>query len=46
QALQENKRIVPIFVLGSEDHDLEELNSIHLFNNDLVWETDAQGPVG
>ncbi|MEZ4966141.1 MAG: bacillithiol biosynthesis BshC [Saprospiraceae bacterium] len=46
QALQKNKRIVPIFVLGSEDHDLEELNSIHLFNNDLVWETDAQGPVG
>ncbi len=39
-------RIVPVFVLGSEDHDLEELNSIHLFNKDLTWATDQQGPVG
>jgi uncharacterized protein YllA (UPF0747 family) len=37
QSKNEGKRIVPVFVLGSEDHDLEELNSIHLFGKKLVW---------
>lgn len=40
------RRIVPVFVLGSEDHDLEELNSINLFNKKLVWQTDEKGAVG
>lgn len=31
------QRIVPVFVLGSEDHDLDELNHIHLFNKRLEW---------
>lgn len=39
-------RIVPVFVLGSEDHDLEELNHIHLFNKTLRWTPDARGAVG
>lgn len=38
--------IVPVFVLGSEDHDLEELNSIHLYNKELIWTTDQRGAVG
>ncbi len=40
------KRIVPVFVLGSEDHDLEELNHIRLFNKTLRWEPGLSGPVG
>ena len=40
------KRIVPVFVLGSEDHDLEELNHIRLFNKELRWEPGLSGPVG
>ena len=40
------KKIVPVFVLGSEDHDLEELNHIQLFNKDLRWEPGLEGPVG
>jgi bacillithiol biosynthesis cysteine-adding enzyme BshC len=40
------KRIVPVFVLGSEDHDLEELNSINLFGKKLVWQTAEKGAVG
>ena len=39
-------RIVPVFVLGSEDHDLDELNHIHLFNKTLRWTPDARGAVG
>lgn len=40
------KHIVPVFVLGSEDHDLEELNHIRLFNKVLKWEPGLTGPVG
>jgi bacillithiol biosynthesis cysteine-adding enzyme BshC len=39
-------RVVPVFVLGSEDHDLEELNHAQLFNKKLVWEPEQRGPVG
>lgn len=40
------RRIVPVFVLGSEDHDLAELNSIQLFGKKLTWESTEQGAVG
>lgn len=40
------RRIIPVFVLGSEDHDLEELNHIQLYNKRLEWQPAASGPVG
>lgn len=41
------RRIVPVFVLGSEDHDLAELNHVNLFGKTLRWEPEeAGGPVG
>ncbi|MEZ4940725.1 MAG: bacillithiol biosynthesis cysteine-adding enzyme BshC [Saprospiraceae bacterium] len=40
------KKIVPVFVLGSEDHDLDELNHIYLFNKELRWEPGSTGAVG
>lgn len=40
------KHIVPIFVLGSEDHDLNELNHIRLYNRELRWNPGLAGPVG
>lgn len=46
EAENRGKRIVPVFVLGSEDHDLEELNSINLFGKKLVWQTGEKGAVG
>ena len=46
EAKNAGKRIVPVFVLGSEDHDLEELNSINLFGKKLLWQTDEKGAVG
>jgi bacillithiol biosynthesis cysteine-adding enzyme BshC len=39
-------RIIPVFVLGSEDHDLEEVNKINLFGKQLVWQPGESGPVG
>ena len=38
--------IVPVFVIGAEDHDLEELNHVNLFGKRVSWETDDTGPVG
>lgn len=40
------KRIVPMFVLGSEDHDIEELNKANLFGKQIVWSPDESGAVG
>jgi bacillithiol biosynthesis cysteine-adding enzyme BshC len=37
---------VPVFYLGSEDADLEELNHIHLTNSTFIWETQQTGAVG
>ena len=39
-------RIVPVFVLGSEDHDIEEVNKVNLFGKQLVWQPNETGPVG
>jgi len=40
------QRIVPVFVLGSEDHDIEEVNKINLFGKRLVWQPETEGPTG
>jgi len=40
------KQIVPIFVLGSEDHDIDELNHIRLFNKEVRWTPNLMGAVG
>ncbi len=37
---------VPVFYMGSEDADLEELNHIFLGNEKLTWQTDQRGAVG
>lgn len=31
-------KFVPVFYLGSEDHDFEEINHLNLFNNRIVWQ--------
>jgi bacillithiol synthase len=39
--------IVPVFVVGGEDHDFEEVNHFQLFNDTVSWEHDnTGGPVG
>ncbi len=37
---------VPIFVIGGEDHDFDEINHINLFNRTITWEATDGGPVG
>jgi len=39
-------QFVPVFVLGSEDHDFEEINHIHLFGKKLQWENEESGSCG
>jgi bacillithiol biosynthesis cysteine-adding enzyme BshC len=37
---------VPVYYMGSEDADLDELGFIHLNGEKLVWETNQTGAVG
>ncbi len=37
---------VPVFWMATEDHDYEEIKSLHLFNKTFIWETNQTGPVG
>ena len=37
---------VPVFYLGTEDADIEELNNIHLGGEKLTWNTKQTGAVG
>lgn len=39
-------RFVPVFYIGAEDADLEELNHIHLGGEKLEWKTKQTGAVG
>jgi bacillithiol biosynthesis cysteine-adding enzyme BshC len=41
-----NKHFVPVFYMGSEDADLDELGHIYLDNEKLVWDTKQTGAVG
>ncbi len=36
----------PVYVVGAEDHDFEEINHLHLFGNTYTWVTGQQGAVG
>jgi len=39
-------RFVPVYYIGSEDADLEELNHIRLNGEKLIWNTKQKGAVG
>lgn len=41
-----NHHIVPIFLIGGEDHDFEEINHLNLFNKTITWENDENGATG
>ncbi len=39
--------VVPVYVLGSEDHDYEEVRHVRFFSEQLTWESGRDGgPVG
>lgn len=37
---------VPIYWMGSEDHDFEEINHFHLFNKTVEWSSEQTGAIG
>lgn len=37
---------IPVFWLASEDHDIEEINHIHLADKSLSWPTQERGAAG
>ena len=41
-----NYRFVPIYWMGSEDHDIDEVNHFHVYNRKYEWKTEKGGPVG
>jgi bacillithiol synthase len=41
-----NEKFVPIFFMGSEDADLEELGAIEIQHKKLQWQTNQTGAVG
>lgn len=44
-ALKDTK-IVPVFVLGTEDHDIEEVRYTQIFGETMTWNSEMAGPVG
>lgn len=42
----EEKQVVPIFWMASEDHDFEEIAKVNLFGKSVVCEGKNAGPVG
>ncbi len=38
--------IIPIFIVGSEDHDFEEINHLSLYGKNITWQNDGIGSVG
>lgn len=40
------KNFIPVFVLGTEDHDLAEINHFHLFGKTYTWNSESTGVCG
>ena len=46
-SLYPDKNFIPVFWMATEDHDFDEIKSIHAFGEKYVWEAGNQGgPVG
>lgn len=41
-----DKTFVPIYWMGAEDHDFEEVNHFHLYGKVPTWNSDQDGAVG
>lgn len=42
----ENFRYVPVFWMASEDHDFQEIQSLHFFSKTVSWSSKENGAVG
>ncbi len=41
-----DKHFVPVFVIGGEDHDFQEINHAWVFGHRIEWQAPSGGPVG
>ncbi len=47
EAAMADCRVIPVLVLGQEDHDFEEVNHLHLWGQRITWEhANPSGPAG
>lgn len=46
QLSNDTRTIVPVFVLGAEDHDFDESNHLQLFGKTIRWDRKSQGAIG
>ncbi|MDB5226823.1 MAG: bshC [Bacteroidota bacterium] len=42
----QNNNFVPVYWMGSEDHDFEEINHIYLYNKKIEWTDKQRGATG
>lgn len=40
------KNFVPIYWMGGEDHDFEEVNHFNIYNKKIEWQSEEKGAVG
>ncbi len=40
------KKIVPVYWMASEDHDFDEIKTIHLYNRTITWNQEVKGVTG
>ena len=41
-----DKKVIPLFVSGGEDHDFEEVNHANIFGKSIQWQNEEVGSVG